>query len=73
MGYSGNPFRSHALINERSPFTMAHFDRWLQLFGDTVELGWTGPNADHAMALARNVARVHSTQLVGRTLADVSP
>jgi len=64
-GYSGNPFRAHALINARSPFTVAHFERWLQLFADTVELGWTGPNADRALALARNVARVHSGQFLG--------
>ena len=64
-GYSGNPFRAHALINERSPFTMAHFERWLQLFRDTVEPGWVGPNADRALALARNVARVHSGQFLG--------
>lgn len=66
-GYQGNPFRSHAEINERAPFTHAHFDRWLQLFTDTVETGWVGPNADRALALARNVANVHSTQLVGKS------
>ena len=66
-GYVGNPFRAHALVNERSPFTMAHFERWLQLFYDTVELGWVGPHADRALELARNVARVHSGQLVGRS------
>ena len=65
-GYTGNPFRAHALINERSPFTSEHFERWLQLFHDTVELGWVGPNANRALALAGNVARVHSEQLVGR-------
>jgi hemoglobin len=63
-GYVGNPYRAHSLINDRSPFTMEHFERWLELFHDTVELGWTGPLADHALALAHNVARVHSNQLV---------
>lgn len=63
-GYVGNPYRSHALVNERSPFTMAHFERWLQLFHDAVELGWVGPNVDRALELAHNVARVHSGQLV---------
>ena len=66
-GYSGNPFRAHALINDRSPFTPAHFERWLQLFHDAVELGWTGPNVDRALALAHNVARVHSGQLIATT------
>jgi hemoglobin len=64
-GYAGNPYRAHALVNDRSPFTMEHFERWLQLFHDTVELGWLGPHADRALAVARNVARIHSGQLVG--------
>jgi len=64
-GYKGNPFRAHALIHARSPFGRVHFERWLELFGDTVELGWVGPNSTRALALADNVARVHSNQLIG--------
>lgn len=71
-GYVGNPYRSHALINERSPFTIEHFERWLQLFHDTVELGWVGPSADRALALAHNVARVHAGQLVGHPITPAS-
>jgi hemoglobin len=64
-GYAGNPFRAHALIHQRQAFTRAHFERWLSLFHDTVELGWVGPRANHALELAHNVARVHSQHLVG--------
>lgn len=64
-GYQGNPFRAHALVHARSPFTPAHFERWLSLFHDTVELGWVGPNATRALDLAETVARVHRQQLVG--------
>jgi hemoglobin len=67
-GYQGNPFRAHALVHERRPFTAAHFERWLSLFHETIELGWTGPNARRALDLADNVARVHSQQLLGRTI-----
>lgn len=67
-GYVGNPFRAHALVHERSPFTLAHFERWLDLFVETIEGGWAGPNAGRALDLAHNVARVHSQQLVGRTV-----
>ena len=62
-GYEGNPFRAHALIHQRAPFTPEHFERWLQLFHETVELGWVGPNATRALDLAHNVARVHGRQL----------
>lgn len=63
-GYVGNPYRAHALVHEKSPFTFDHFDRWLDLFHDTVELGWAGPNAQRAVDLAHDVARVHAGQLM---------
>lgn len=62
-GYAGNPFRAHAAIHAQSPFTSEHFERWLQLFHDTVELGWVGPNATRALTVAHDVARVHAHQL----------
>ncbi len=72
-GYEGNPYRSHQLINEQSPFTVAHFERWLELFTETVDLGWVGPKAEQAKALGRRVAEVHCHQIVGEELdASVS-
>lgn len=65
-GYVGNPFQAHARIHERQPFTAAHFERWLSLFHETLDLGWAGPRTDRAAELARNVARVHSQQLIGQ-------
>ncbi len=68
-GYSGNPFRAHALVHDKRSFTAAHFERWLMLFHETLELGWTGPRVDRARELADNVARVHSQQLIGHPVA----
>jgi hemoglobin len=65
-GYSGNPFRAHLLVHERSPFTAAHFERWLELFQATVRSGWVGPRVEDACTLAANVARVHAQQLIDR-------
>jgi hemoglobin len=62
-------FRAHALIHERQPFTPAHFQRWLDLFFTTVQSGWVGPRVDAACSLAANVARVHSQQLLARSLS----
>jgi hemoglobin len=70
-GYVGNPFRSHALVNQREPLTAAHFERWLQLFHDTVELSWQGERAERALSIARNVARVHGDQLVRTSGAEL--
>jgi len=68
-GYSGNPFHAHLLVHEKRSFTAAHFERWLSLFHETLELGWVGPNARRAADLADNVARVHSHQLIGEAVS----
>lgn len=68
-GYEGNPFRAHMLVHAQREFTPAHFERWLNLFHETLELGWTGPIAQRASDLADNVARVHSRQLLGHTIS----
>jgi hemoglobin len=68
-GYVGNPFRAHSLVHEKRAFTPAHFERWLSLFHETLELGWTGPRADRAADLADNVARVHSQHLIGEPVS----
>ncbi len=71
-GYVGNPFRAHARVHAQSPFTDAHFARWLGLFHETLDLGWVGPRADRAHALADAVAQVHRDQLVGTTVSSIS-
>ena len=68
-GYQRNPFRAHMLVHARHEFTPAHFERWLTLFHETIELGWTGPKATRAIDLADNVARVHSRQLLGQAVS----
>jgi hemoglobin len=64
-GYQGNPLRAHALVHAKRPLTPEHFERWLALFHETIELGWVGPKADRALAFADHVARVHRHQLLG--------
>jgi hemoglobin len=63
--YDGNPLAAHRRIHEREPFTPAMFVRWLELFHETLDEGWTGPRVDHAKRLAAQVARVHGGQLAG--------
>jgi hemoglobin len=63
-GYTGNPLRAHQLIHAKRPFTSGLFNRWLYLFHETVDLGWTGTNADRVKAFAVRVARAHGRQLV---------
>jgi len=72
-GYEGNPYRAHQLIHARRPFTRAHFERWLDLFHETLDLGWAGPRVEQAKALASKVARVHSKQLTGDPVVYLPP
>lgn len=64
-GYVGNPFRAHSLVHYQRSFEPKHFERWLTLFHETLDLGWVGPHAERAREIANNVARVHSSQLIG--------
>lgn len=62
-GYEGNPFQQHLHVHQQSPFRPEHFDRWLTLFNENLDLRWSGPVVEQAKTLANNVAQVHSRQL----------
>lgn len=64
-GYDGNPYRQHQLMHACSPFTAAQFHRWLDLFEETLDGGWCGPNVERAREFAARVAGVHGKQLAG--------
>ena len=67
-GYAGSPLRAHQLIHAKRAFTGQHFERWLDLFYETVDLGWIGPNAEKVKAFAVKVARAHGRQLIGQDI-----
>lgn len=71
IGYEGNPFRAHLEVHQREAFRLDHFHRWLDLFEETVDLGWEGPNAERMKQLANRVAEVHGRQLTGEPLVRV--
>lgn len=68
-GFEGNLSRAHERVNELSPYTPAHFARWLELFHETVEEGWVGPRADRALRLAEHVAEAQQRRLTAATAA----
>jgi hemoglobin len=53
--------------------TTAHFDRWLQLFDETVDELFDGPVADRAKARAATMARAIQRLLRGRPDPGSSP
>ncbi|WP_413668972.1 group III truncated hemoglobin [Mucilaginibacter sp. Mucisp86] len=58
-GFKGNPFARHAPL----PIGNAHFDRWLELFKDTVDAHFTGPMANDAKNRAGLMAVMFMSKL----------
>jgi hemoglobin len=64
--YSIDAIERHRPIHERSAFTPALFDRWLQIFHDTVDGGWAGPHAERAKKRATGTAWAMAQRLLGK-------
>jgi hemoglobin len=56
-GYEGNPLRAHESVHAQRPFTPDLYERWLELFTDTVDERFAGPSAERAKARAHRMAR----------------
>lgn len=67
-GYTGNPLREHIRIHELKALTHEAFQRWLELFQETIDMGWEGPNCELIKQKAVYIAVVHSKALIGTPL-----
>lgn len=63
--YDIDVLEGHRHLHDHRAFTPALFDRWLQIFLDAVDGGWTGPNATHAKKRATGMARAMSLRYLG--------
>ena len=59
VGYRGNPFMKHIPL----PIEKAHFDRWLQLFMETIDEHFTGEKAEEARKRAQSIAGIFQYKL----------
>lgn len=57
-GYTTNVTDVHLRLNQRIPMERAHFDRWLELFRETVDELFSGPNAEESKMRALSIATV---------------
>jgi hemoglobin len=57
QSYGGGAFRPHAALHARATLQKGHFDRWLVLWGESVDELFEGPRAELAKAHAQRVAR----------------
>ncbi|UII30482.1 group III truncated hemoglobin [Fulvivirga ulvae] len=59
MSYKGNPFLKHIPL----PVDRKHFDRWLNLFLETIDEHFTGNIAEEAKHRARSIAGIFQHKL----------
>ncbi len=56
--YKGNPITPHVAMHKKSPMTKAHFDRWVEVFCQTIDELFSGTKAELAKQRAHSVATV---------------
>ncbi|SFE36763.1 group III truncated hemoglobin [Spirosoma endophyticum] len=61
--YDGHPFRPHLVINQKHTLTIDHFERWLQLFSETITENFTGEAAEQVRQRATQIALVWNNKL----------
>lgn len=59
QSYKGNPFQKHVGL----AITASHFDRWIELFNQTVNENFIGDNAIEVKDRARSIAGVWQYKL----------
>ncbi len=64
-GYAGYILGPHRSVHEMCPFTAELFDRWYQLWAESIDSHWSGPLADKAKTHANRIASVLSRKLTG--------
>jgi hemoglobin len=64
--YAIDAIEIHRPLHDRDPFTPELFDRWLEIFRDTVDSGWTGPSATSAKKRATGMAWVMAHRFLGK-------
>jgi len=58
MKYKGNPMVKHIELNDKEPLTSIHFERWLQLWEETLSKHFNGPKAQEALKRAKQIGEL---------------
>lgn len=58
--YNGSPMHVHLVLNSKERMLPEHFERWLALWGDTIDQLFAGEKAEMAKARAQMVAKSFS-------------
>jgi len=66
--YQGNPMLKHLRMNENLPIKEAHFERWLQIWEETIRQNFRGKTADEALKRGKNIAHLMDFKINGKRL-----
>ncbi|MDF1814731.1 MAG: group III truncated hemoglobin [Verrucomicrobiales bacterium] len=61
--YKGNPLRPHLLLSLQTTMDREKFQRWLELFFETVDSHFQGENAGHIKRIAADMAEVMQARI----------
>jgi hemoglobin len=64
-GYEGQPLRAHEPVHARTPLSHAMYERWVELFCDTIDISFQGPHAEIAKGRGRKMAAAMERLLAG--------
>jgi len=62
--YSGNPMVKHHMVHQKNPLSKEHFEKWLNLFIETVDELFSGPNAISIKERARSIATIMEMKII---------
>lgn len=54
--YFGNPLAVHQTLHEKSSLKLEHFQRWFEIFGQTIDALFAGETAENAKLRAKMIA-----------------
>lgn len=72
-GYDIDAIEVHRPLHDGAPFTPELFDRWLRIFLDTVETGWSGPIATIAEKRGTGMAWAMAQRFLGHGVWRPAP
>lgn len=62
--FTGNPMIAHQQLHQQSPLNAQHFERWLQLFLETVNEHFEGDKAELTKQRAQSIATMMQLKVV---------
>lgn len=66
--YKGNPMLKHIRMNEIMPLKEVHFERWLQVWEETINKNFAGEKADEALKRGKMIAHLMDFKINGKNL-----